>query len=207
MGQLADLAEVLHRSNLRRRAHSQPPQCLRFHSGLTGVAFLTSPRNIAPIVSRLRFEAIDNLRIEWDFDYDTKAGRVGADNVFAGYSFGRTTIGLVHALLNAADESGSTASVIQSQQVQPFLYFGKPSDVGLSVAMNASYDFTHDSLQYGGVEAIYNWNCCGLNVGYRRFALGSCATSRNGCGDSLSRASAPPATSAGAPQSSPPPKP
>jgi len=23
------------------------------------------------------------------------------------------------------------------------------------------------------VEAIYNWKCCGLNVGYRRFALGS----------------------------------
>jgi LPS-assembly protein len=140
---------------------------------MTGVAYLTSPRNIAPITSRLRFEAIDRLRIEWDLDYDTKAGRVGADNVIAGYSFGRTTIGLAHALLNAADESGSKASLIQSQQVQPFLYFGKPSNVGLSVALNARYDFTHDALQYGGVETIYNWNCCGLNVGYRRFALGS----------------------------------
>jgi len=140
---------------------------------LTGVAFLTSPRNISPVVSRVRFEAIDRLRIEWDFDYDPKAGRVNSDNVFAGYSFGRTTVGLGHALLNAADESGSTASVIQSQQVQPFIYFGKPSDVGLSLALNARYDFTHDSLQYGGVQAIYNWNCCGLNVGYRKFALGS----------------------------------
>jgi LPS-assembly protein len=140
---------------------------------MTGIAYLTSPRNIAPITSRFRFEAIDRLRIEWDLDYDTKAGRVGADNVIAGYSFGRTTLGLTHALLNAADESGSTASLIQSQQVQPFLYFGKPSDPGLSVALNASYDFTHDALQYGGVETIYNWNCCGLNVGYRRFALGS----------------------------------
>ena len=140
---------------------------------LTGVAYLTSPRNIAPITSRLRFEAIDNLRVEWDLDYDPKAGRMGANNLFAGYSWGRTTIGLGHALLNAADESGSSASVIQSQQVQPFLFFGKPSDVGLSVAMNASYDFTHESLQYGGVEAVYNWNCCGLQVGYRRFALGS----------------------------------
>ena len=140
---------------------------------MTGIAYLTSPRNVAPLISRLRFEAIDRLRIEWDFDYDTKAGRMGANNLFAGYSWGRTTIGLGHALLNAADESGSTASVIQQQQVQPFLYFGKPSDVGLSVAMNASYDFTHNSLQYGGVEAVYNWNCCGLVVGYRRFALGS----------------------------------
>ena len=140
---------------------------------MTGVAYLTSPRNIAPLISRLRFEAIDKLRIEWDFDYDTKAGRVGADNIFAGYSFGRTTLGLSHALLNAADENGSKASLIQSQQVQPFLYFGKPADVGLSVAMTASYDFTQDAIQYGGVQAIYNWNCCGINVGYRRFALGT----------------------------------
>ena len=140
---------------------------------MTGVAYLTAPRNVAPVISRLRFEAIDRLRIEWDFDYDTKAGRVGADNVIAGYSFGRTTVGLTHALLNAADENGSQASLIQSQQVQPFVYFGKPSDIGLSVALNARYDFTHDSLQYGGVQAVYNWNCCGLNVGYRRFALGS----------------------------------
>ena len=22
-------------------------------------------------------------------------------------------------------------------------------------------------------EAVYNWNCCGLTVGYRRFALGT----------------------------------
>ena len=140
---------------------------------LTGVAYLTSPRNISPIISRMRFEAIDHLRIEWDLDYDTKAGRLGSDNLFAGYSFGRTTVGLGHALLNAADESGSRASVIQSQQLQPFLFFGKPSDVGFSVAMNASWDFTNDALQYGGVEAIYNWNCCGINIGYRRFELGS----------------------------------
>ena len=140
---------------------------------LTGVAFLTSPRNIAPVISRLRFDAIPNLRVEWDLDYDPKAGRIGADNLFAGYSWGRTTVGIGHALLNAVDENGSNASVIQSQIVQPFVYFGKPSEVGLSVAMNASYDFSHDTLQYGGVEAVYNWNCCGLEAGYRRFQLGS----------------------------------
>ena len=140
---------------------------------LTGIAYLTSPRNIAPVISRLRFEAIDRLRLEWDLDYDTKAGRLGSDNLFAGYSFGRATAGINTALLNAADENGSTATLIQSHQVQPFLFIGKPSDVGFSVAMNASYDFTHGALQYGGVETIYNWNCCGLNLGYRRFALGS----------------------------------
>jgi len=31
----------------------------------------------------------------------------------------------------------------------------------------------HGSLQYAGIETAYNWNCCGLRVGYRRFELGS----------------------------------
>ena len=43
---------------------------------LSGVAFLTAPHNFSPIVSRLRFEAIDNLRVEWDFDYDPKSGQI-----------------------------------------------------------------------------------------------------------------------------------
>jgi LPS-assembly protein len=140
---------------------------------MTGVAYLTSERNIAPVISRLRFEAIDRLRIEWDLDYDPKAGRIGSNNIFAGYSIGKTTFGVGHALLNAADENGSTATVIQSQRLQPFLFYGKPSDVGFSVALNASYDMSNSSLQYGGVQAVYNWDCCGLQVGYRRFSLGS----------------------------------
>jgi LPS-assembly protein len=140
---------------------------------LSAVAFLTSPRNLAPITSRLRFEAIDNLRIQWDLDYDPKAGRLGADNLFAGYSWGRTTVGLGHALLNAVDESGSAASTIKSQQLQPYLSFGKPNGNGFNLAANGGYDFTLGQLQYAGVQAVYNWNCCGLTVGYRRFELGS----------------------------------
>ncbi len=94
---------------------------------MSGVAFLTSPRNLSPITSRMRFEAIDNLRVEWDLDYDPKLGQLNSDNLFAGYSWGRTTVGLGHALLNAVDENGSSASTIQSQQLQPFLSIGKPT--------------------------------------------------------------------------------
>jgi LPS-assembly protein len=140
---------------------------------LSGVAFLTSPRNLSPIISRMRFEAIDNLRIEWDMDYDAKAGRISSDNVFAGYSWGNTTVGIGHALLNAVDENGKAATTIQSQQVQPFLSIGKPTAAGFNLAANGGYDFVHNSLQYAGVQAVYNWGCCGISMGYRRFALGS----------------------------------
>jgi LPS-assembly protein len=140
---------------------------------LTGIAFLTSPRGISPITSRVRFEAIDNLRVEWDLDYDPKAGQLNADNLYAGYSWGRTMLGLGHALLNAVDENGSSASTIKSQQLQPFLTIGKQSGAGFNLAANAGYDFVLGELQYGGAQATYNWNCCGLTFGYRRFQLGS----------------------------------
>jgi len=140
---------------------------------MSGVAFLTSPRNLAPTTSRLRFEAIENLRIEWDLDYDQKAGQIGADNIFAGYSWGRTTVGVGHALLNAVDENGSKASKIQSQQIQPYLAIGRAAGVGFNLAANGGYDFALGQLQYAGAQASYNWNCCGISVGYRRFVLGS----------------------------------
>jgi LPS-assembly protein len=140
---------------------------------LSAVAFLTSPRNLSPVISRLRFEAIDNLRIQWDLDYDPKTGKLDADNVYAGYSWGRSTAGLGYAMLNAVDENAGAASTIQSRQVQPFLSFGKPSAAGLNLAANAGYDFALGQLQYATVQAIYNWNCCGLTFGYRRLDLGA----------------------------------
>ena len=140
---------------------------------MSAVAFLTSPRNLAPITSRMRFEAIDNLRVEWDLDYDPHQGQFNSDNLYAGYSFGRTTIGIGHALLNAVDESRGSASTIKSQQLQPFLSIGKQSGAGLNFAANGGYDFVLGQVQYAGVQANYNWDCCGLTVGYRRFQLGS----------------------------------
>jgi LPS-assembly protein len=151
---------------------------------LMAPTFLTSPRNIAPVVSRMRFEAIDNLRVEWDLDYDTIAGRIAANNLFAGYSFGRATLGIGHALLNAPDEQTSNvsnvASLIKSQQLQPFLEFGKQSGKGFNLAVNGGYDFVQHEIQYAGVQAVYNWNCCGLTAGYRRYELGTVgSTSRD----------------------------
>jgi LPS-assembly protein len=149
---------------------------------LMAPTFLTAPRNLAPITSRLRFEAVNNMRVEWDFDYDTQRGQFAADNLFAGYSFGKTTLGIGHALLNAVDErlSSGPQSEIKSQQLQPFLEIGKPSGGGFNLAFNGGYDFVEHQVQYGGVQAAYNWGCCGLTLGYRRFELGTIgSTSRD----------------------------
>lgn len=139
---------------------------------LTGIAFLTGSRSLSPLISRMRFEAVPNLRIEWDMDYDPQAGRISADNVYAGYHRGITTVGLGHSLLNAADEAGATASLVQSQQLNPFLEIGKQNRTGFNLAANGGYDYVHTTLEYAGVLGVYNWNCCGVSFGYRRFDLG-----------------------------------
>jgi LPS-assembly protein len=143
---------------------------------LTAIAFLTGPRNLAPIISRVRFDAIDNLRVEWDLDFDPKTGRIESDNIFAGYSWGRTTMGVGHSMLNAVDETSGAASTLQSQQVQPFLSIGKQNGNGFNLAANGGYDFIQRTIQYAGVQAVYNWDCCGLTFGYRRFQLGTVGT-------------------------------
>ncbi len=143
---------------------------------LTGIDFLTQPRNLSPIVSRMRFEAIHNLRIEWDMDYDLRRGMMDADNEYAGYSFGQTTVGVTHSLLNAFDELPENTSgtrTLKSQIVAPFLDIGKQNTAGFNLAVNGGYDAAQHVIQYAGVQAVYNWDCCGLTMGYRRFQLGS----------------------------------
>ena len=145
---------------------------------LSAVAFLTRPRNLSPVISRMRFEAIDNLRIEWDLDYDSVRGLLSSDNLYAGYSVGRTTLGVGHALLNAVDENSGTADrILKSQILTPFLEIGQMGGKGFNMAAHAGYDFDQDALQYGGLQASYNWNCCGLTMGFRRFVLGAGGTS------------------------------
>lgn len=141
---------------------------------LSPIAFMTAPRNVSPVVSRLRFNAIPNLRAEWDLDYDPRAGQFDADNLYAGYSFGRTTIGVTHSLLNAVDENtGTSSTTLKSQLLHPFLSIGRTTGTGFNLAANGGYDFVLHQVQYAGVQTVYNWNCCGITLGYRRFELGT----------------------------------
>ena len=41
------------------------------------------------------------------------------------------------------------------------------------MAGNLGFDANLGFLQYSAVQLAYNWDCCGLSVEYRRFALGS----------------------------------
>jgi LPS-assembly protein len=53
------------------------------------------------------------------------------------------------------------------------LGYGNERKRGFSGAANLGYDASLGFLQYGSLQAAYNWDCCGLSIEFRRFALGS----------------------------------
>jgi len=142
----------------------------------SGVAFLTEPRNTSPIQSELRLSATEKLDVEWDMNYDTHAGKFTASNVFLNYHDAKYFAGIGEARLNAPGRSltGTTSSEISDfNQLRILLGYGSPTKPGLSIAANTGLDLKLATVQYGTLQAAYNWNCCGFSIEYRKFELGS----------------------------------
>jgi LPS-assembly protein len=142
----------------------------------TGIAFLTSPRHLAPLISRLRLQTSARTDAEWDLDYDFRKGRINSSAALVSYHLGEFTIGGSDNYLQSPGDlllsSGATAP--QSfHQFRVLLGYGHPNKRGFSAATNLGFDARRSFLQYGAVQATYNWGCCGVSVEYRRFALGS----------------------------------
>jgi LPS-assembly protein len=157
----------------------------------TGIAFLDAERRFAPLISRLRVETSPRTNTEWDVDYDLKAGRINSSMALVNYHYGPFTIGGGDAFLRVIDTvegmtvAGSTsancavhttttsANVCDFHQFRVLFGYGQPNKLGLSAASSFGFDADSGSLQYATAQASYNWDCCGLSLEYRRFALGS----------------------------------
>jgi LPS-assembly protein len=118
---------------------------------LSGVAFLTEPRDISPLISRLRLRSSAHTDVEWDFDYDTGAKRFTSSNVFLDLHAPSGMFGaLSYARLDApgrfytesasSSTSGVTANISDFNQLRLLLGFGSPVKPGLSVAANTGLD-------------------------------------------------------------------
>ena len=145
----------------------------------SGIAFLTEPRNISPLTSRLRVRTSEKTDVEWDFDYDTGAKKFTADNIYVDVHQWDVFAGVSYARLNAPGRSylaGVASSVADFEQMRTTLGFGRPTKPGLSAAASAGIDLDMGTVQYGAVQTSYNWNCCGVSVEYRKYELG---TARN----------------------------
>jgi len=144
-------------------------------SDFTGIAFLNGRRNFAPIISRLRVETSLRTNTEWDLDYDPKTGQINGSTALVNYHYGPFTIGGGDAFLRVLD-SGSGALLTNSESFHQFRVlagYGQLNKPGLSAAASFGFDSNEGNLQYATAQASYNWDCCGISVAYRRFALGA----------------------------------
>ena len=160
---------------------------------LSGVAFLTEPRRISPVISRMRFRTSGHTDFEWDLDYDTGAAKINSSNVFLDVHEKSFFGGISYALLNAPgrfyteviNPTTNTATGLTSSSIENFSQmrllsgYGTPSKPGISAAAGAGIDLNAGSgqdtagpLQYLTLQSSYNWNCCGFTIEYRKYDLG-----------------------------------
>ncbi len=141
----------------------------------TGIAFLNEARHFAPLISRLRIETSPRTNTEWDLDYDFKAGRINSSTALVNYHYGPFTMGGGDAFLRVIDTSAGTTSTSESvfHQFRVLFGYGQLNKRGFSAATSVGFDTNLGSLQYATAQTSYNWDCCGLSLEYRRFALGA----------------------------------
>jgi LPS-assembly protein len=157
---------------------------------LTGIAFVTQPRRLSPLVSRLRVNTSERTDAEWDLDYDFQLGRINASTLLANYHIGPFTVGGGDAFLHIPQQIKTTISTqsagacVQSsrleqtqqptcefQQFRVALGYGGLNKGGLSAASSFGIDAETGLLQFATAQTSYNWDCCGMTLEYRRYAI------------------------------------
>ncbi len=141
-----------------------------------GIAFLTDPRRWAPVVSKLRVATSPNTDVQWELDYDTKKGRINSSTAILNHRFGEFFIGGSQAFLHAPGEvitSTNLPAPAKFNQFRAILGYGHQNKRGFSAGTTLGFDSNFHFVQYGAAQTSYNWDCCGVSVEYRRFALGS----------------------------------
>jgi LPS-assembly protein len=141
----------------------------------TGVAFLADARRFAPLISRLRIETSPRTNTEWDLDYDLKTGRITGSTALVNYHYGPYTIGGGDAFLRVLDATigSGPAGPSDYHQFRILSGYGQLNKLGFSAAATFGFDANDRNLQFATMQSSYNWDCCGLSLEYRRFALGA----------------------------------
>jgi LPS-assembly protein len=152
---------------------------------LTGIAFATEPRHLSPIVSRLRAATSSHTDTEWDLDYDFQLGRINASTLLVNYNLGPFTVGGGDAFLQIpqpiatalTQSEGTCSTTITTQPTCKFnqfrvaLGYGALTRRGFSAASSFGIDAETRQLQFATAQTTYNWDCCGMTVEYRRYAI------------------------------------
>ena len=141
---------------------------------LTGIAFVTEPRHLSPLVSRLRVETTSRTDVEWDMDYDFQSDRLNASTLLANYHFGQMTMGGGDAILQIPGQtlaSSSAGEPARFNQFRAALGYGQATKRGFSAAGSFGFDSEAKQLQFVSSQATYNWDCCGMTLEYRSYSI------------------------------------
>jgi LPS-assembly protein len=155
---------------------------------LTGIAFITQPRHLSPLVSRLRAATSSRTDTEWDLDYDFQLNRINATTLLVNYNLGPFTLGGGDAFLQIPQQAKQSAtfqnigvcspitptntqSTCKFQQFRVALGYGGLTHRGLSAATSLGFDTEIRQLQFATAQTTYNWDCCGVTIEYRRYAI------------------------------------
>ncbi len=140
----------------------------------SGIAFLTEPQHLSPLISRLRVQTSSQADAEWDLDYDFKKHRINASTALLNYHVGAFTFGGGDAFVQSLPGLTGASAVQQDfNQFRVLFGYGHPTKPGFSSASSFGFDSNLGFLQYATAQTTYNWDCCGVTFEYRRFALGS----------------------------------
>jgi len=142
---------------------------------LTGIAFVTQPRHLSPLVSRLRAETSSRTDAEWDMDYDFQGHRVNASTLLVNYHIGQVTMGGGDAFLQIPAQttisSSGSAQPARFNQFRAALGYGSPNKRGFSGASSFGFDAQVNKLQFLSTQTTYNWDCCGVTLEYRSYTI------------------------------------
>lgn len=154
---------------------------------LTGIAFATEPRHLSPLVSRLRVATSSRTDTEWDLDYDFQLSRINASTLLVNYNLGPFTVGGGDAFLQipqagttagaqtegtcTSGSASTTQPTCRFNQFRVALGYGGLTHRGLSAAGSVGFDAETRQLQFASAQTTYNWNCCGVTLEYRRYAI------------------------------------
>ena len=65
----------------------------------------------------------------------------------------------------------STASPARFNQFRAALGYGRPNKRGFSAASSFGFDAESGQLQFVNAQTTYNWDCCGMTMEYRSYAV------------------------------------
>ncbi len=140
----------------------------------TGIAFIYGPRHFSPLISRLRIQN-STSDVQWDIDYDPVLQQLNASTIMVSHHWRQWFATAGQSILKVPASIVTGGQPIPAGTFNQINFLGGYGNIarkGINAAATIGYDYQLEALQYGGVQATYNWDCCGVTFEYRHWGLG-----------------------------------